>query len=229
MTSRGLRGEQALRRRGPSARACRDGSSRRARRRRRRADEQVRAPGGGQVERDRALVAAERLPPEVEAVLGRPVPARGVGLARVLDLDDVGAEVAEERRGQRAGEQRRRVERRAVRRGPGAVSFTCPPAASDGPTPGGTRRSTSARRPARRATAWRRTRGPRPPVEVPVRRRGVVRRPALEDGEPGDAVAVLALGPVPDQRREPLEPSTRRLGGELPLVLGRQTGAGPAA
>ena len=39
-----------------------------------------------------------------------PCPRAGVGPARVLDLDDVGAEVTEERRGQRPGEQRRRVE-----------------------------------------------------------------------------------------------------------------------
>ena len=38
-----------------------------------------------------------------------PVQPDGVA-ARVLDLDDVGAEVAEHRRGQRSGEQRRHVE-----------------------------------------------------------------------------------------------------------------------
>ena len=51
------------------------------------------------------LVAAEARPPQGDAVLRRAVGARGIGLAGVLDLDDVGAEVAEDRGGERAGEQ----------------------------------------------------------------------------------------------------------------------------
>ena len=43
---------------------------------------------------------------------------------------------------------------------------------------------------------------------------------ALEDREARAAVRVLALGPVPDERLVALEQT--RLGGELPLVLGRQ-------
>ena len=42
--------------------------------------QQVGALGLAEVERDRALVAAERLPPQGDAVLGRAVAARGVAL-----------------------------------------------------------------------------------------------------------------------------------------------------
>ena len=66
------------------------------------AQEEVGAVGLREVERDRPLVAPERLPPQRDAVLARAVPARRVAARRVLDLDHVGAVVAEERRGERA-------------------------------------------------------------------------------------------------------------------------------
>ncbi len=55
-------------------------------------------------QRDALLVAAEHLPPQPDAVRAAAVGARGVA-ARVLDLDHLGAEVAEQRRGQRAREE----------------------------------------------------------------------------------------------------------------------------
>ena len=59
---------------------------------------------GREVQRDRLLVAAEHLPPEADAVALRAVGARRVA-ARVLDLDHVGAEVAQHRGGERPGEE----------------------------------------------------------------------------------------------------------------------------
>ena len=165
-----------------------------------------------EVERDEPLVARERLEPEPVAVLARPVPARGIGPARVLELDHVRAEVAEQHPGERRREQRRRlddpdpVERP---RGHGGR----PPAGSrsrDEPLRAGAgeqQLERVARAPARRRR--RTSPSPRPPV-----------RAALEDREARAAVAVLALRPVPDERRGALEQA--RLGGELPLVLGRQ-------
>ncbi len=69
------------------------------------AQQQLGAGLGVEVQGDRPLVAPEARPPQGDAVLRRPVGARGIGLARVLDLDDVGAVVAEDRGGQGAGEQ----------------------------------------------------------------------------------------------------------------------------
>ena len=55
-----------------------------------------------------ALVAAEHLPPQPDPVLRVPVGPRGVA-PRVLDLQYLGPEVPEHRRGERPGEERRRV------------------------------------------------------------------------------------------------------------------------
>ena len=59
---------------------------------------------GREVQRDGPLVAAEHLPPQADAVALGAVAARRVA-ARVLDLDHVGAEVAEHRGGERPGEE----------------------------------------------------------------------------------------------------------------------------
>ncbi len=63
-----------------------------------------------EIDGDGALVAPQRLPPEVDAVFCGTVPARGVRFPRMLDLDHVGAEVAEEGGGEWPGEQGRDVE-----------------------------------------------------------------------------------------------------------------------
>ena len=65
----------------------------------------VLALGAAQVERDRALVAALHLPPHRGAVLHEAPVAQRVAGARGLDLDDVGAEVAERLAGEGAGDQ----------------------------------------------------------------------------------------------------------------------------
>src|SRR5437773_7635272 len=65
------------------------------------------AVGAREVERGRPLVAPDHLPPQTDAVLARAVMPGGIGLPRMLDLGHVRAEVAEERPGERAGEQRR--------------------------------------------------------------------------------------------------------------------------
>ena len=89
--------------------------------------EQLAALGPAEVERDGALVARDDLPPQAVAVLAVAVGARGVA-ARVLDLDHVGAVVAEQHRGDRRGVDRAQVEHadavRAARAqgGCGAVS-----------------------------------------------------------------------------------------------------------
>ena len=57
-----------------------------------------------QVEGDRALVAGRHLPPQVHAVLRRAHLSAGVAVDRVLDVDDVGAEVGQQGAGQRAGD-----------------------------------------------------------------------------------------------------------------------------
>ena len=74
------------------------------------AEEEVGAGGLGEVERDEPLVPRERLEPEPDAVLARPVAARRVDPVRMLDLDHVGAVVAEEHRRERRGEERRRLD-----------------------------------------------------------------------------------------------------------------------
>ncbi|ABA53072.1 hypothetical protein BURPS1710b_A1263 [Burkholderia pseudomallei 1710b] len=77
----------------------------------------VRVP---EVERHRALVARDHLPPERHVVAPRAVLAGGVA-RRMLDLDHVGAVIGEHRRRERAGEQRRRVDHaNAVERRRGA-------------------------------------------------------------------------------------------------------------
>jgi hypothetical protein len=61
-----------------------------------------------QVQGDGPLVAAEHLPPQADPILAVAVRPRGVA-PRVLDLQDLGPEVPEHRRGERPGEERRRV------------------------------------------------------------------------------------------------------------------------
>jgi hypothetical protein len=67
-------------------------------------------PGGvGQLERHRALVAADERPPERDAVL-RPAQRTQVVAGGLLDLDHVGAVVAEHRADDGTGEERRGVD-----------------------------------------------------------------------------------------------------------------------
>src|SRR5438034_9243343 len=62
----------------------------------------------GEIEGDRALAARVHLPPELAAL---PEPgAQGIAATRVLDLDDVGAVVGEDRRQHAAGDQTRAVD-----------------------------------------------------------------------------------------------------------------------
>ena len=69
------------------------------------------APGRlREVERDQPLVPCKCLEPEPDPVLARPVPARRIDTVRVLDLDHVGAVVAEHHRRERGGEERRRLD-----------------------------------------------------------------------------------------------------------------------
>ena len=72
--------------------------------------EEVGACRLGEVERDEPLVPRERLEPEPDAVLARPVAARGIDAGRVLDLDHVGAVVAEQHRRERSREEGRRLD-----------------------------------------------------------------------------------------------------------------------
>jgi hypothetical protein len=58
-----------------------------------------------QVQCDRALVARLHLPPDRRAVLDQPPVAQRIARARRLDLDHVGAEVAERLAGKGAGDQ----------------------------------------------------------------------------------------------------------------------------
>ena len=147
---------------------------------------------------DRALVAAERLPPQVDAVLRGSVAAGGVGPRRVLDLDDVGAEVAEERRGQRPGEQRRRVDdaeagercvshRRLLHRSRSQASRKPMRGSASSPSPA--------------SSSLALNDGSRGPPSTYQSEPGAsCVAAALEHHEAGDAVGVLALGPVPHQR-----------------------------
>ena len=59
--------------------------------------EELRALGLAEVDRDEPLVAVDERPPQRHAVLLPAQRPEGVA-ARVLDLDDVGAEVGEQRR-----------------------------------------------------------------------------------------------------------------------------------
>src|SRR5438034_11153353 len=71
------------------------------------ASEQSLAVGGREIERRESLVPADDLPPQTDAILARSVMPRRIPLHGMFDLEYVRAEVAEERRGQRSGEQRR--------------------------------------------------------------------------------------------------------------------------
>ena len=74
------------------------------------------ALGLAQVERDAALVAGEDRPPQAVVVVAQAAPvAHRVADARRLDLDHVGAEVAEQRAGERAGEQLPELDRPQAR------------------------------------------------------------------------------------------------------------------
>ena len=221
-------GVQHGRARGPSARACRAGSSRSARRRAR--------PGGSSSVRalgpDRSRVTVRLLRPSVFHHRLTVPAGRGRGrrpARRVLDLDDVGAEVAEERRRERSGEQRRGVDdphaRSSGRRiGLAVLTLTSGPRRAS--------RSQARRKPigAERVepspasnSLTLNSGGCGPPSKYQSEPSATVARAALEDGEPRDAVGVLALGQVPHQR--PGAARTRVVRGELPLVLGGQTGA----
>ena len=73
-------------------------------------EEELGALRRGEIERDEALVSGERLEPQSGAVLARAVAARRIDARRMLDLDHVGAEVAEEHSGQRRREERGRFD-----------------------------------------------------------------------------------------------------------------------
>ncbi len=77
-----------------------------------------------QVERDGALVAREHRPPERVVVVAQAPPlAHRVAARRRLDLDDVGAEVAEQRADERAGQELAELDRaQAGERPAGEVS-----------------------------------------------------------------------------------------------------------
>ena len=118
----------ARRARVPSVPGCRGGSSRSARRCGRPGGAAAAAPSG----RERLMVTVRLLRPSV--FHHRPTPSRdgpwvraASGPRRVLDLDDVGTEVAEEGRRQRSGEQRRGVDRRThpVPDGPVGLPSCC--------------------------------------------------------------------------------------------------------
>ena len=63
-----------------------------------------------EVEADAALVAADHLPPETLPLALAAVPPQAVAASRMLDLDDLGAVVAEHLAGERAGEHRGAVQ-----------------------------------------------------------------------------------------------------------------------
>ena len=70
-----------------------------------------------EVQRDALLVARLHRPPERAALVARLAPvADRVGLARRLDLDDLGADVAEQAARERPGEQLAELDRRGRRR-----------------------------------------------------------------------------------------------------------------
>src|SRR5690606_2800340 len=82
-------------------------------------EEDLPPAGAAEVGGDRALVAPQRLPPQVYPVLGGAVVAGGVGPVGVLDLDDVGAHVTQVHRGHRAGEEGGGVDDAQAGEGPG--------------------------------------------------------------------------------------------------------------
>src|SRR5690606_30295139 len=63
-----------------------------------------------EVERDRALVAADGGPPQAVAVEGDPPRPHRVAVPRRLHLDDIGAVVAEQLTGERAGDEAAQLE-----------------------------------------------------------------------------------------------------------------------
>ena len=84
--------------------------------------EQLLAVGAPEVERDTALVAAHALPEEADAVLELAPGAQGVADARLLHLDDVGAELAQRRGHHRARGQRGGVDHPEALEGPARLS-----------------------------------------------------------------------------------------------------------
>ncbi len=74
-----------------------------------------------EIEREGALVAAGDLPPERDALVPGAQRANGVAASRVLDLDHVGSEVAQQRAGERPGHHVAEVEDANVRQRPGPV------------------------------------------------------------------------------------------------------------
>src|SRR5262249_3699647 len=71
--------------------------------------EELLSTRGRQVERRGQLVAREHLPPQAVAVLLVAVRPKRIA-ARMLDLQHLGAEVAEQRRGERAGDDGREID-----------------------------------------------------------------------------------------------------------------------
>src|SRR5262249_39848471 len=88
------------------------------------------ALGPSEVDRDHALVARERRPPEAAAVEElAPLPHRIAGLG-ALDLDDLGAEVTEQLAGEGTGDEAAELEHpHAVER---AVVVSCHPPSTNG-------------------------------------------------------------------------------------------------
>ena len=131
---------RAARSRGSTARACRGGSSRRRRRRRGRARAGAPGPVGcAEVERDALLVPRLHGPPQRPALVARLAPvAQRVGLSGRLDLDHLGAHVAQQPPGERPREQRAELDhahaRERARTGVAACRTGSPgrPAAVDG-------------------------------------------------------------------------------------------------
>ena len=186
--------------------------------------ERLRPAGRRQVELDAALVATQRLVPEVVAVpLGSVAPG-GVRSAGVLDLDDLGAQVAEVHRRHRAREEGRGVDDEQVVESAGHVE---PPSADQVPRQPepDTRRPPETR--ARGSGTWRRTRALRtPPSKYQA-------EPSLRCADPPLSMrnrvrpSLCSLS-VRFQTSGPNALEAGRTGRQLPLVLGRQPGAGPA-
>ena len=156
------------------------------------------------------LLRAERLEPEPDAVLARAVPARGVGARRVLDLDHVRAVVAEEHR-RRAAPRTASPPRRRGSPSSGLVT---------GRPPGGSRSATSAGAAAGEQQLQRELRRLRAAVDVPVGAFGAASR-SRPSGSRSASARRSARSRSSSRRAGPaLEQAG--LGGELPLVLGRQ-------
>jgi hypothetical protein len=82
--------------------------------------EALRVPGLAQVEHDALLVPAQHLPQQGDAVLRVTETAQRI-TGGLFDLDDLGAEVAEEPRGERPREQRGDVDHGEAGQGERAV------------------------------------------------------------------------------------------------------------